>query len=118
MKEPNLKNIITPIARSLVSGKITVSVDSQRFVELEFEKGKGQLTIVDERRIRKTRKYLPKKYMKFSYIKGIANTMKASGYHFEVRDQEGILAEFGSGVKSITGDVKVKIHSVMKYLHG
>ena len=118
MKEPNLKNIVSPISKSLVGGKIEIFIHNQRFVELEFEKGKGKLTIIDEHKIIQTRKYIPKRFLKYSLIKGIANIMKSSGYYFEVRDQAGLLAEFGSGVKSITGDVKFKIHSVIKYLHG
>jgi hypothetical protein len=118
MKEPNLKNIVAPISRSLVGGKVKIVIHNRRFVELEFEEGKGKLTIIDEEKIVRIRKYIPKRFLKFSFIKGIANIMKSSGYYFEVRDQTGLLVEFGSGVKSITGDVKVKIHSIIKYLHG
>ena len=118
MKEPNLENIIAPILSSIVCGKIDISIKEQGFAELEFNKDKGQLTIIDQKRISNIRKYVPKRFLKYSFIKSIANIMKSTGYHFEIRDQAGLLAEFGSGVKSITGDVKVKIHSVIKYLHG
>ncbi|MGC8506209.1 MAG: hypothetical protein ACP5NK_05835 [Thermoplasmata archaeon] len=116
MKEQLIESIVATASRSLLSGKMKVSLDRKPLVSMEFNIRSVQVTLEDRHNIQKLYHAIPKSEERFSTFKGFANILKKHDYLLQIRDGKDLLLELGSGVHSITGDMKVKVLKIRRYL--
>ncbi len=116
MKERLIESAVSGTSRYLLSGKISVSLDRNPLVSVEFNTGSAILTLENRHNIQKLYHAIPKSGDRFSNIKGIANILKRKNYLLQIRDDNDLLIELGKGVHSITGDLKVKVLKIRRYL--
>ncbi|MFG1520200.1 MAG: hypothetical protein AAE977_07010 [Thermoplasmataceae archaeon] len=116
MKDQLIEPIVSVASRSLKSGNVRVSLDRKPLIEIKFGDRFAGITLNDRDNVRRIYHTIPKSDERFSTVKRIANILKNHGYLLEIRTDKALLLELGRGVHSITGDLKVKLLEMRKYL--